>query len=60
MQNKYVTVKKFSELTGYSAKAIYNKIYRGDWIYLKHWTKAPDGHIILLLEPLNQWMMGIK
>lgn len=39
---RWVTPKRFSELTGYTVKAVNNKIDSGVWRYGKLWTKGPD------------------
>lgn len=54
----WVTVKKFSELTGYSQKAIYIKKDRGIWKQDIHWVKSPDGRILLNTTEIVKWMEG--
>lgn len=55
----WVTIKRFSELSGYTEKAIRNKIDRGVWTNGKHWTKSPDGRIQMNLLAIEQWITGI-
>jgi len=55
---KWVTVKKLSEMTGYSEKAIHNKIDRCTWKQNKHWRKAPDGRRLINLSAIEAWIEG--
>ena len=54
-----VTMKKFSEETGYSLPAIRSKIYRGDWIEDVHFIKAPDQRVLMDLQEYTKWAMGL-
>lgn len=56
----WITVKKFSELSGYTAKAIYNKVERGTWKNNIHWRKAPDGRLFICVESIEEWVMGVS
>lgn len=53
---KWVTLKKFSELTGYTPDAIYKKIERGVWLDGVIWRKAPDGRILLNTNEFERWV----
>ena len=55
----WVTVKKFSELSGYTPKAIYNKVERGIWVHNVHWIKAPDRRILININEFENWAKGI-
>ena len=55
---RYVLVGRFSELTGYTARAIYRKIEKGTWIDGIHYRRAPDGHILMDLDQFNRWVEG--
>jgi len=55
---QWVTVKRFSEISGYTPKAIYIKIQRGVWISDIHFRKAPDGRIFLDCAALQSWIKG--
>lgn len=57
---KYVTIKKFSELSGYSPDAIRSKIKRGDWLKDKVWKKAPDERILINIEGYEHWVETSK
>ncbi|MEM7284536.1 MAG: excisionase [Pseudomonadota bacterium] len=56
MTTKWVTVKKFAEETGYTAKAINNKIDKGQWPQGRMWRKAPDGRRHVNLEEYERWV----
>lgn len=53
---KWVTIGKFSELTGYSEEAVRSKIKRGEWLERVMWVKAPDGRILLDMEAYEWWV----
>ncbi len=52
----YVTIRKFSELTGYTEEAIRTKIKRGAWLENRVWRKAPDGRILISVEGFESWV----
>lgn len=52
---RFVTIKKFSALTGYSEDAVRSKITRGDWLRDHMFRKAPDGRILMDIEAFNDW-----
>lgn len=60
MHVEWVTVRKFALETGYTEKAVRNKIDRGDWLRGQVWTKAPDGRILLSIEGFNRWVESIN
>ena len=53
---KHVTIKKFSEETGYTENAARSKIQRGEWLEGELWTRAPDGRVLLNLEEYEKWV----
>lgn len=59
MENKtavrFATIKKFSELTGYTEGAVRQKINRGEWLQDHMFRKAPDGRILIDIEAFNDW-----
>ena len=57
---RFVTIKKFEELTGYSQDAIRSKIKRGDWLEGHMWKKAPDGRILIDTEGYLKWLTGLE
>ena len=55
---KYVLLPLFAVMTGYSEKAVRNKIQEGVWLQGKHYRKAPDGRITMDMEEYYQWVQG--
>ena len=53
---KYVRIKKFVDLSGYSEDAIRAKIKKGIWQINKHWRKAPDGRIVINIKEIESWV----
>lgn len=45
---RYVRIKRFAELTGYTEKAIYRKIADGVWIHGREYRRAPDGSLCMV------------
>lgn len=54
----WVTIKKFSELTGYTEDAVRAKLANGVWLESALWKKAPDGRILMNLPGYNDWVEG--
>jgi hypothetical protein len=52
----YVTIRKFSELTGYSEDAIRHKIKDGTWLENSVWVKAADGRILMSINGYETWV----
>ncbi len=55
---RYITIAKFSELTGYTVDAVQSKIKRGQWLMDQLWVKAPDGRILIDLQGYAAWAEG--
>jgi hypothetical protein len=53
---RYVTIEKFSELTGYTPQAVYDKRRNGVWLDGSVVIKAPDGRLLVDLEGYEQWV----
>ena len=53
---RYVRIKRFAELTGYTEKAIYRKIADGVWIHGREYRRAPDGSLCIDLEGYQKWV----
>ena len=53
---RHVTIKKFSEETGYTVNAIYQKIKRRDWLEGSVWKRAPDGRVLIDKEGYEKWV----
>jgi len=52
----WVTIKKFSELSGYSEDAIRAKRKKGQWVIDQQFKKAPDGRILISLKGVEKWI----
>lgn len=52
----YVLIPRAAELTGYTERAIVEKIKRGVWIEGREWVKAPDGHRMVSMKGFAQWV----
>ena len=53
---RYVLIAKAAELTGYSKRAIEEKIAKGVWREGLEWCKAPDGHRTIDLLGYERWV----
>ncbi len=58
MSLNYLTIDKFSEVSGYTKDAIRSKIKRGQWLEGREWKKAPDGRNLISIEGYEQWVEG--
>lgn len=54
-----VLVARFCELTGYTPRAIEGKIRTGAWVEGSEYSRAPDGHVMVILEGYNRWAAGL-
>lgn len=57
---RYCLIKKLSEETGYTEKAIRSKIEQGVWLEGVHYRRAPDGRIHFNRERIERWIEGIN
>jgi len=57
---RFVTLKQFEALTGYTVDAINSKIKRGDWLEGAVFYKAPDGRNLIDLEGYEEWVVQGK
>lgn len=55
---RYVRVKKFAELTGYTERAVYHKIEDGVWMEGREYRRAPDNVILIDLQGVERWVEG--
>jgi hypothetical protein len=55
---RFVMLKRFEELTGYTEKAVRAKMARGVWLQDREFVKAPDGHVLMDLEGYERWVLG--
>jgi hypothetical protein len=53
---RYVTIKKFSEFSGYTKAAIESKIRDRVWPEDFVWKRAPDGRVLIDVEGYEQWV----
>ena len=53
---RYLTIEKFCSQHGYTPNAVRNKIKRGDWPKGWVWKKAPDGHVLIIVEGYELWV----
>ena len=51
-----VTIKKFSENSGYSEEAIRQKLKKGIWRFREHAYKGPDGRIMINVKSIYEWI----
>lgn len=56
--SKYIRVKRFTELTGWTERAVYCKVSKGVWLEGKEYRKAPDGSTLIDLEGYDRWVRG--
>lgn len=54
--DRYVTIRVYSAISGFTIKAIQRKIESGVWIQKREWIRAPDGHIFIDREGVQQWL----
>ena len=52
----WVTIRKFSELTGYTEQACRDKMRDGVWLEGSIWTKAPDARVLISLKGYETWV----
>ena len=52
----HVTIRKAAEVTGYSERAIEEKIAKGVWLKGREWTHAPDGRRLIIMKGYQQWV----
>ena len=50
-----VTIKRHSQLTGYSEAAIRSKIAGGVWLENEVWFRAKDGRILISQRGYDRW-----
>lgn len=53
---KYLLVHKFCEDSGYTERAVRLKIQNGVWIEGREYRRAPDGHIMINVEGVEEWV----
>ncbi len=53
---KWVLIRRFCDLTGYSPKAVEMKIEKGVWPQGRIWKNSPDGRRQINLEEYTKWV----
>lgn len=53
-----VQLSVFEAATGYSPDAVQKKIKNGTWREGVHFTRAPDGHILMSLRAYHSWAVN--
>ena len=53
---RYLLVTRFSELTGYTDKAVRRKIEDGVWVEGSEWRRCPDGRIVIDIVGFTKWV----
>lgn len=53
---QYMLIPVFSDLTGYTEKAVRRKIEDGVWIEGRHYRRAPDGRLTMNLQEYYKWV----
>ncbi len=54
--NRFVLISLFCQITGYTDKAVRNKIQEGVWTEGVHYRRSPDNRIQIDLEEFNKWV----
>jgi hypothetical protein len=52
----HVLIPRAAELTGYTPRAIKEKIAKGVWLEGREYVRAPDGHLMVSLKGYEQWV----
>ena len=55
---KWITINKMADETGYTIKALRDKISKGVWAQGTIWRKAPDNRILFNREEYNKWAVS--
>ena len=57
---RFITIKKFAEISGYSENAIRTKIRDSVWVEGYEWHKAPDGRNLIDTEGVERWVVNAR
>ncbi len=57
---RFVTISKFSQLSGYTENAIRTKIRDSVWVEGYEWHKAPDGRNLIDIEGVERWVVNAR
>jgi len=58
MAVNWLTIRRFSEESGYTEHAIRTKIKNGVWLEGQVWIKAPDRRVLISVDGYHQWVEG--
>lgn len=53
---RWITAKRYAELSGYTYNAIQAKCYQGVWTPKVIWAKAPDRHLMIDWRAVDDWI----
>jgi hypothetical protein len=56
IQVKFVMIPVFTQITGYTEKAVRRKIEENIWRNGKHYRRSPDGHIHMDMPEYYKWI----
>lgn len=54
--DRFVTIKIYAAISGFTEKAIRRKIESGVWIERREFVRAPDSHIFIDREGVQKWV----
>jgi hypothetical protein len=55
---RFVKVKKYAELSGYTEAAIHHKLSNGVWMENREYRRAPDNVILIDTDGIERWVLG--
>lgn len=53
---RFVRIRKFVEMSGYTEQAVRSKIKDGRWIEGREYRRAPDGALLVDLVGFEKWV----
>jgi hypothetical protein len=53
---RYVRIRKFALMSGYTEQAVRSKIKDGKWIDGREYRRAPDGSLLVDLVEFQKWV----
>lgn len=53
---RYIRIPVFCAQSGYTPKAVSEKIRMGAWVEGRQYRRAPDGHILIDVEGFEKWV----
>jgi len=54
---RFVRIRKFVEMSGYTEQAVRSKIKDGRWIEGREYRRAPDGALLVDLVGFEKWVV---